>query len=660
MSKRSNKSKTKTKAKTRCAEVKTRGPDQAQLRAVERLLETERYAEAVERLRPLIRRFPDHGSLRRMLVTALRHAKGDAVAAVAAFEWAEQRPGSLWAQETLLYFAMQAPYPMLADAVGARVRDLGAATPGLPLDEQEVASLCELPDGTTTDPQTMLQFDIGRLLLLGQSFAEAAQRLEGVVFIGAENNRATALFHTGEIEAARAAFAATWQRDADNLLALGWLAKLHLYQGDVDAARGLCAPLAATTARRVDDGIPQLTALLLLGEPEAAKDAWERIQASPGWETPASAGEALLCHLGACAAAAVGDRKQARRLWRVVAKLQPSLAAAAENLNAIERFGLQDAALAQPSVLTIADALPVGVVQQNVQHGATDRAASTLDDKLDVANAYLEAIYLHGDHLLRSFALFILTYRMRLGDDHAATLLRGFSLLPIGTPHDRYIMLKDLREAGRLAENEVEYRGLDGPTRLRLFDMEIHRERSDSGLPPRLDAQLEDAMSAYRAGQDLIAEDKLRALSKQVPDHPLTLCNLAAIRHKRGHSDEAKSLLRHAIEADGDYLFARCTLANLLIFDGDLDAAAALIDGQMARQRIHIQDLIALQGASAMLKSACGDVDGAHVMLEALDPLIANEDEAERLDLAHRSVRQVAPKGPLRDVARALWKGIKR
>jgi hypothetical protein len=74
-------------------------PDPAQLKAIKRLLEQEDYQAAIPRARTLVRQFPNHGGLRRSLVQALHAAQRPSAAAVAAFDWAEQRRNSLMAHE---------------------------------------------------------------------------------------------------------------------------------------------------------------------------------------------------------------------------------------------------------------------------------------------------------------------------------------------------------------------------------------------------------------------------------------------------------------------------------------------------------------------------------------------------------------------------------
>ena len=48
-------------------------PDPSQIKAIERLLDDERYKVAICRIKPLVQRFQNHGGLHRALVDALKH-----------------------------------------------------------------------------------------------------------------------------------------------------------------------------------------------------------------------------------------------------------------------------------------------------------------------------------------------------------------------------------------------------------------------------------------------------------------------------------------------------------------------------------------------------------------------------------------------------------
>ena len=288
-------------------------PEPAQLKAIERLLEARDYREAAGRVRSLLRRFPDYGGLHRMLVEALEQAEGGHAAALAAFAWAERRPKSLLAQETLFHFAKARGHLMLAERTARRVRELGGETPGFPLDPSLVEAMLVLPDGGRASAETMERFDIGKLHLEGQDFAGALRWLEGLEPQPARNNWALALFHLGQTQEALDAFLANWQADTGNLFALGWSARLRLYRGDEAGAEGLCTPLAAASARRMEDALLQLDALLLLQQDRLAWEAFERASRSDWFDLAGGVEGAILHHYGACAACRLKRGEDAKR-----------------------------------------------------------------------------------------------------------------------------------------------------------------------------------------------------------------------------------------------------------------------------------------------------------------------------------------------------------
>ena len=168
-------------------------PETAQIKAIERLIDGGQFGKAIERVQALAQRFPDHGGLRRLLIEALEQAKRRNAAALAAFEWAEQRPNSLAAQETLFRFAVAGYYALLADRTARRIQALGGDTPGFPLDPAEMAPLLRQPDGSHGGVEDMERFDIGKLHLDAQDFRGAVRWLDGLELLSARNNRALAL-----------------------------------------------------------------------------------------------------------------------------------------------------------------------------------------------------------------------------------------------------------------------------------------------------------------------------------------------------------------------------------------------------------------------------------------------------------------------------------
>ena len=347
-------------------------PEPAQLKAIERLIQDRDYARAIARARALVRRFPDHGGGWRLLVDALAHGQGNAAAGLAAYQWAERRPNSLPAQEALLALAADCRHLLLADQAAARVRELGGETHGFPLPEHLMEGFLEAPDGSRTTHEELIRFDIGKLHLDAQDFAGAVRMLETIDTTPARNNRAIALFHLGRIQDALCGFLDAWQQDPDNLFGLGWAIRMRLYLGDETGARGLTVPLAQGAARRGEDAYGQISALLLLQENQAAWDAFER-SSQTEWasmETGPMGAERL--NLGGCAASRLGHGDQAEALWKRSLQLNPKLAHAERNLDALERNG---APPAYPELLDHTHVLPLAWV--NALREASDTRTRT-------------------------------------------------------------------------------------------------------------------------------------------------------------------------------------------------------------------------------------------------------------------------------------------
>ncbi|WP_200236374.1 tetratricopeptide repeat protein [Lamprobacter modestohalophilus] len=618
-------------------------PEPAQLRAIERLLEAEDFAKAIERVQQLVQRFPDHGGAQGLLIKALRGGQGSQFAAVVVHDWADRHPQSLFAQEQLLVYAVEGHCLMLAERVAEQVRALGGEAPyGFPLSDEIKTALCTLVDGTRADEAAMVQFDRARLCMNGFAFSKALRYLEDLELTSARNNRITCLFHLERIDEALALALESWRRDDENLFALGWAASLRLYLGDVEGASGLCTRLAMMTARRVDEALPQLIALLLLDQPEAAWTAYERTVDTPWWEGVQDLTTATMTHLGACAAARCGELKQARRLWQEIEQASPGFALAAEN-----RLAAADAETLLPSALEMHNAIPASrfsAMRNQVQAQRTHQAEKTLIG-LSASNAYLRALYINGSEPLRQAVSLVLMHRLQQHDTAVAEVLRELVRLPIGTSNDRFKMLKALREAGQLGEDElIEFWDRDELRAIKLFEMEVHREPTDSGLLEALDSLLDEARDDYNDFQFNACESKLQSILASFPNHPQTLLMLASIRHMARRRTEAEQLLRQAIEANPDYLLARCNLARALIMRGDLEAASDLLEGHREQHRIHILDLIHLNGTLAMLESARGEDEVAESQLNLIESFIEDDHEAEQLEQVRRLVNHVKAK----------------
>ena len=497
----------------------------------------------------------------------------------------------------------------------------------------------------------MERFDIGKLHLEGQDFRGAVRWLDGLDVLPARNNRALALFHLQRIDDALEAFMASWQADPDNLFALGWATRLRLYRGDDTGARGLCTPLAAATARRLDDALPQLDALLLLRQDQLAWEAFERVTVSGWFPHGTGLGDALLRHFGACAASRLGNGDDARRLWREALAIKPDVKPAGVNLGLSERDGTTPA---YPTVFEVHQALPITWTE--ALRTRTDDAAPALD-AMTASNAYLEALYLGGDEVLRTLVGFVLKHRAERSDADAIGLLKAFARLPIGSKDERFGLLSFLRTEGVLARNEpVEFWDGAKLRQVKVTGTEIYRESKESDLPEDLEVLLGESIVLFNDGQTKEAEARLNAILERFPGHPVALGNLAAVRSRQGRGAEALALLREVVAKHPDYLFARCNLANSLIEGGEIEEAEALLDGLIDQERMHVQEVFALYGALAMLYVAKGEDEAAQSLVSSLESMVEDGDDERRLAQVKRSVARLNPRERFKEVLATLLK----
>ncbi len=648
------------KKPSKTTQTKGRQPEPAQLKAVERLIGAGDFTQASVRARALVQRFPDHSAPNRLLVDALYQARNQAAATLAAYQWAERRPTSQGAQESLFQLALESEYVLLASRAAERLADLGAVAKRLQADAAALDEVLRQPDGSRATLEDMERFEIGKLQMEAQDFGGAVRILEGVAVTPARNNRALALFHLGHSEEALTAALDAWQQDPGNLFALGLALQLRLYRGDETGAQGLAVPLAQTEARRIEDAQAQLAALLLIWKDQAAWDAFEYSSKAPWIGEATGIPEAMRLLYGAGAASRLGHGDQARALWQRALARHPGLAAARENLAALKRDGVPPP---YPALFDLGQVFPIGIMTALHERDAASLLSRI--DRLGIQDSYLEALYLSGDARVRGFAAHFLQYRLGhltppaegSSTRRAATILRDLARLPIGTTQERLGFLTALRDRKLLARDEA-VKFWDGTSlqEVQLSSTEITREPAPSNLPKDLLNLHDQSVRHLRAGRLEAAEAAINTILARVPDHQTVLGNMAALRGLQGRGEACRELLRRIVAIHPDYLFARCNLAGLLIEDGELDAAAALLEGLAQRPRLHIQELFTLHGVMAMLHRARGEDQAAATLIATLEGLVQDEDDERLLKMAKARVARATAGGRLKGALGAFIK----
>jgi len=473
--------------------------------------------------------------------------------------------------------------------------------------------------------------------------------------MGQEDFETTVRLHPQRVDEALGNFIDTWQAHPDDLFALSRAIQLRLYRGDEPGALGLCTPLAAAVPLRVDHALAQLQALLLMQQNEAAFQAF-RAALHLDWEDVATGrAGARLRHYGACAACRLGQRRQARRRWhealyilrREELDLDPDASLAQANISELERAAGPPAF---PQALTVQTLFPV----QDVSI-PRDLERDVKLDAIGASNAYLEAAYSSGDNAVRALASQLLEQRAAEGDTGAVPCLEALARLPIGSKFERVGYLKFLREQDLISADEpIKVWGDEGLTEVTLLSTIVDREPSSSGLPKDLEALLSQSIELMQEARIDEAEPLLLRLLEQAPGQPVATGNLAALRHMQGRDEEVWQLLRQVASEHPDYLHGRCSLARLLIVDGQLEEAQGLLQGLAERERMHVNDVFTLYATLAMLHMANRDEAAAKQCLASLEPLVETEDDQRRFTQAREIVDRAGPKGGFRSILRRL------
>ena len=284
--------------------------------------------------------------------------------------------------------------------------------------------------------------------------------------------------------------------------------------------------------------------------------------------------------------------------------------------------------------------------------GGAEGAESRLD-ALSASDAYLEALYVGGDELLRQMATVLLTRRLDAqvsedtgGHRRAAAILRGLVGLPLGTSRDRMGLLNSLRNRNLIAADEtIQFWDGQALREVHVGGTEISREPVPSDLPDDLAALLDEAVSLQVEGRLDQAEACLDAILGRVPDHPVALGNLAGIRASQRRDQEALEMLRRLTVVHPDYVFARCNLASILIEEGALDEAQGLLAGLAQRPRLHIQEAFSLYGVMAMFHRARGEDAAEDALIAGLERMTEDEHDKRMLATAKRRVERVTARG---------------
>jgi tetratricopeptide (TPR) repeat protein len=461
--------------------------------------------------------------------------------------------------------------------------------------------------------------------LLGQGkYPEARQKAEEVLrrrpdFPPALNNIAQTYFAEGALDKSIATSRRVLAIDSENIHALSNLTRDLYLSGRGDEARACAERLKAAPPVGFDVWTKKAEALIYLGDDEALADLLRDFQVAAGAEEgPASP---LFLHLVAVAALRLGREKEARRHWSLALRRQPGLASARANLDDLRKpVGERHA----PWPFTLNHWVPKklldGMIAYHMQaesakteHPADEQAAGFLRAHPEF-NAVVPALFDRGDPAGREFAL---RTAMLFKTPEMLSALRDFALGQRGPDAMRGEAAQAALQAGLLPSGPIRMWVRGKWQELHLFGWEITTEPFHSHQhSEQVQELLAEGSDALHQGEPARAEELYKRALELEPDAPDVLNNLAAAYEAMNRHTDAMTLLRQIHERFPDYLFARAAMAKVLIADGRLDEAKALLDPLLSRKRLHTSEFSVLASAQIDYLLAQKQKDGARSWFE--------------------------------------------
>ncbi len=431
-----------------------RGPDPAQLRAVERLLLDERFDEALERSERLVSAFPEHSAARGLHIESMLASGHADQAAQLAQQWMEQHPNSIRAARLSAIACLDAGLPNLAVAAAERLAVLGEPDPELEQDSRAGARDARSRMGDV-DTATALRVEQGLLLCFVGQVAEADQLLAGIEVPLARHALALARFQRRDVEGAWTTICGAIDNPAPFPASLFAAALYSLYLGARDRLGLLAERLNALVPARSEHLFHQLSGLLLLDRPADAVKAFERAPAGLFKRDDDGGMVASLWNAAGVAYARAGDWDKARGLFQQAVDAGPDYLCAQTNLEAAQDRETGEA----PAVLELRDWLPESSLRVAVEAitGLMDQGFNPSEDpelldldELPERSSYLAVMARQGDAPARIVAREVLKLRAEKGEAEAVDALRALLLDPEGPDFERVRAASALYFAGEL------------------------------------------------------------------------------------------------------------------------------------------------------------------------------------------------------------------
>lgn len=455
----------------------------------------------------------------------------------------------------------------------------------------------------------------GKLVEQGR-YAEARDLLDPMLARGttnprAYNARALIAFQEGDDERALALADEVWTRLAPGnaysgaLLAHGLAARGEMARANAVADRLREVPIIDPTHTH-----QVVTALGALGRDE---DIVNVVARGPAPHGP------LVETAFAVALVNLGRLDEAGPALRRALSSAPYATWLRQILAEVERGRMPATPFGRLAVLPLAAWLPGGNAQELIMNAAahTERTRKLVRRYPLLIEAYKQMTWVDGSARLAGLD--------QLGRAGAREELLTFARGTFGSDDERFAAGRALVEHGIVGQNEplrMRVRGKVLEVRIRGRGIEASDDRlAVFAIPQSLEQEYARTVELHRAGKNKEAGRAIRALLTQAPNHPIFRYNELAWRLGASKHADPKGIeeLSALIAEFPDYLFARATLATVLVVAKRLDDAEAVLTPDHIAQSIHPEWLPVAMVARARVELAQDRLDAATALIQSAE-----------------------------------------
>lgn len=598
----------KKRRRTRKAVGFGASPTQTELSQVAIALQNENWVEARDLLEELARRYPKKGDILAELVNVCYELKD-----FPAYQEACERLLKVTPDDADANFGLAGAYflnsrPMLALQTFRRCLECWPEHERVPDARKAVAKLEAafkdlLSDMGLANEKTAVevaalhervQIEMGR-----GNYRTARAAVESLLtqlpnFVPALNNLSMIDGFEGKSDRAIAIARQVLEIEPENFQALANLVRYLRLSGQTDAAREVGEELKRVESKSPDVWVKKAEALSFLGDDRGVWEAFE--QGERAQQIDLSSSSALLYHLAAVASMRLGDTKRARHLWQKALQQSAGYDVAQANLKDLE---LPSGQRHSPWSFPLTSWLNKETVEELTSQIPSDPSKMLKGKIAQVTRSYLERhpelielvpiLLDRGDLPGRTFAL-SLAHMAKTPEMLAA--LRDFALSQWGPDEMRYEAARTAVDADLLPMEGIRMwlRGRWEEVVMLRFDLHAEPTIEHS---TQVNEWLGEALSILRGGDADKAVDAEHLIEKGLelePDSPPLLYNLTVAYELQGRWEEADELSHQIFERFPDYLFGRVHQAKQHLRQGELDAAAALLQPLRSRKRFHFDE----------------------------------------------------------------------